>query len=74
MLKKIVHNPTPMGNLLPKDEIEKVSKTLYNRFQYVYGLRPSWGDNKRVDEACRTQVKSVLDSLEINGYKLVKIN
>lgn len=64
--------PRAEGNLLAGEEVTKVARSMYNRFQHNYGLTPCWGDNKKVDENCKNQVRSVLDALEMNGYSVIK--
>lgn len=70
--KEAFNSPKPEGNLLSAMDINKVARSMYNRYQHTYGLTPCWGDNKKVDETCRDQVRSVLDALEMNGFTLIK--
>lgn len=65
--------PGAYGAYLSQPEQEKVAQLMYNRFEYEYGTRPSWVDNKRVRDHQTQKVAEVLDSLALSGYKVVKL-
>lgn len=66
-------HPGVLGAFLTEKQIEEVAKTLYNRFDYTYGLRPSWTDNEKVRKLKTMEVRRVLDALSISGYRVTKM-
>lgn len=70
-IQSMGNGPAPIGSFLKEKDVEAVARTLYNRFDYTYGLRPSWPDNEKVRNIKKNEVRKVLDALAISGFKVV---
>lgn len=68
MNNNIEEQPKAAGAFLSEEQVTAVARTCYNRFDYTYGIRPSWPDSQTVQRLKKEEVRKVLESLAINGF------